>query len=197
MPPLDILKLCNNEMRAFVIENLLQHSDDLDYIQDVLNVVGWYPDLTPTLHTVLAGFNRRRISGSLRMDISPLSWTGYDSHTWLLLTIITVAYGIEGSKGKGVLFQGSAISTSWGGVALIQNGADTNTNALFMARSRTEHFLAQKGGGEKSLQKEVRRLIREKEIINEGNSGPADSTRRRGIWNSVYLIWLVPNYWKR
>ena len=50
-----------------------------------------------------------------------------------------------------------------------------------MARSRTEHFLAQKGGGEKSLQKEVRRLIREKEIINEGNSGPADSTRRRGI----------------
>ena len=65
-PPLDILKLCNKEMGAFILENLVQHSDDLDYTQDVLNATGSYSELTPTLHAVLAGFNRRRISGSFK-----------------------------------------------------------------------------------------------------------------------------------
>jgi hypothetical protein len=66
VPPLAILNLCNKEIGAFVTENLLQHSEDLDYVQDVLNVVGSYSELTPTLHAVLAGFNRRRTSGSFK-----------------------------------------------------------------------------------------------------------------------------------
>ena len=53
-------------MGDFVKENLLQHAEDLDYIQDVLNVVGSFSELNPTLHAVLAGFNRRRISGSFK-----------------------------------------------------------------------------------------------------------------------------------
>jgi len=65
-PPLRILNLCNKETGAFVTKNLLQHSEDLDYVQDVLNVVGSHSELTPTLHAVLAGFNRRRTSGSFK-----------------------------------------------------------------------------------------------------------------------------------
>ena len=48
------------------MENLLQHSEDLDYVQDVLNIVGSHSELTPTLHAVLAGFNRRRTSGRFK-----------------------------------------------------------------------------------------------------------------------------------
>ena len=48
------------------MENLVQYSEDLDYTQDVLNAAGSYSQLTPTLHAVLAGFNRRRISGSFK-----------------------------------------------------------------------------------------------------------------------------------
>ena len=38
--------------KDFVKENLLQHAEDLDYIQDVLNVVGSFSELNPTLHAV-------------------------------------------------------------------------------------------------------------------------------------------------
>ena len=66
VPPLTLLNLCNKEKGEFVIENLLQHSEDLDYVQDVLNIVGSHSELTPTLHAVLAGFNRRRTSGRFK-----------------------------------------------------------------------------------------------------------------------------------
>ena len=63
VPPLTILKLCNKEVGDFVMDNLLQHSDDLDFIQDVLDLLGLHSALTPTLHTVLAGFSRRKTHG--------------------------------------------------------------------------------------------------------------------------------------
>ena len=66
VPPLALLKLFNTEVGNFVVENLLQHSDDLDFIQDVLDVTGSYCELTPTLHAVLAGFNRRKNFGSFK-----------------------------------------------------------------------------------------------------------------------------------
>ena len=66
VPPLALLKLCNKEVGNSVTANLLQHSDDLDFIQEVLNAVGSHSQLTPTLHAVLAGFNRRRNLGSFK-----------------------------------------------------------------------------------------------------------------------------------
>ena len=66
VPSLALLKLFNREVGNFVMENLMQHSDDLDFIQDVLDVTGSYCELTPTLHAVLAGFNRRRNLGSFK-----------------------------------------------------------------------------------------------------------------------------------
>ena len=66
VPPLTILKLCNKEVGDFVMDNLLQHSDDLDFVQDVLDLVGLHSALTPTLHTVLAGFSRRKNHGRFK-----------------------------------------------------------------------------------------------------------------------------------
>ena len=42
------------------MENMVQHSQDLDYTQDVLTAVGNHTELNPTKHAVIAGFNSRR-----------------------------------------------------------------------------------------------------------------------------------------
>ena len=61
-PPLDILKLCNKEMGAFVMENLVQHSEDLDYTQDVLNAAGSYSQERARLVTFRGfGIERARL----------------------------------------------------------------------------------------------------------------------------------------
>ena len=41
-------------------EQLLQHADDLDFVQDTLTASGSSLQLNPLLNGVLAGFNRRR-----------------------------------------------------------------------------------------------------------------------------------------
>ena len=66
VPPLAILKLCNKEVGDLVKESLLQHADDLDFVQDVLDLVGSHSALTPTLHAVLAGFGRRKNHGRFK-----------------------------------------------------------------------------------------------------------------------------------
>ena len=66
LPPLTILKLCKKELGDFVTDSLLQHSDDLDFVQNILDVNGLHATLTPTLHAVLGGFSRRRNYGSFK-----------------------------------------------------------------------------------------------------------------------------------
>jgi hypothetical protein len=66
VPPLAILKLCNKEVGDLVKESLLQHADDLDFVQDVLDLVGSHSALTPTLHAVLAAFDRRKNHGRFK-----------------------------------------------------------------------------------------------------------------------------------
>ena len=59
-PPMAVLKLCNKATGDFVMENMVQHSQDLDYTQDVLTAVGNHTELNPTMHAVISGFNSRR-----------------------------------------------------------------------------------------------------------------------------------------
>ena len=47
-------------------EHLLQHGDDLDFVQDVLSATGGNPELNPILNAVLAGFARRKRSGRFK-----------------------------------------------------------------------------------------------------------------------------------
>ena len=45
---------------------MLQHADDLDFVQDTLTATGGATQLNPILNGVLAGFNRRRRHGRFK-----------------------------------------------------------------------------------------------------------------------------------
>ena len=59
-PPLAVLRLCYDQKHYDCSEQMLQHADDLDFVQDILSATGNSPQLNPVLNAVLAGFNRRR-----------------------------------------------------------------------------------------------------------------------------------------
>ena len=46
--------------------HLLQHSDDLHFVQDVLKATGRSKELNPIMNSVLAGFGRRRRHGRFK-----------------------------------------------------------------------------------------------------------------------------------
>ena len=60
LTPLFLIRLCNPKFANFTKEHILQHGDDLDFVQDVIPVMGKSEQLNPILHSVLAGFGRRR-----------------------------------------------------------------------------------------------------------------------------------------
>lgn len=45
---------------------MLQHGDDLDFVQDVLTATGGNPELNPTVNAVLDGFARRKRFGRFK-----------------------------------------------------------------------------------------------------------------------------------
>jgi hypothetical protein len=82
LPPLEVFRLYDRRLEEFVTENLLKHSDDLDFMQDILYATANHSTLNPTLHSVIAGFDRRRNKGrfkhggkSLEFDRLRFSWT--------------------------------------------------------------------------------------------------------------------------
>ena len=66
IPPLTLLNICNPEFGKYMSNHLLQHSDDLDFVQDVLKATGGSRELNPILNSVLAGFGRRRRYGKFK-----------------------------------------------------------------------------------------------------------------------------------
>ena len=67
VPPLALLKLFNKDAGDFIMNNMIQHSGDLDYVQDVLTTVAEHPQLNPSKFAVLEGFNRRRNFGRFKL----------------------------------------------------------------------------------------------------------------------------------
>ena len=67
-PPLSLLQLCYNNRRFNFAEHMLQHADDLDFLQDVLTAKGNSSKINPILNGVLAGFNRRRRYQRIKYD---------------------------------------------------------------------------------------------------------------------------------
>ena len=59
-PPIAVLQLLFGSRGYNVMDSILQHADDLDFVQDALSATGDSPELNPVLNGVLAGFNRRR-----------------------------------------------------------------------------------------------------------------------------------------
>ena len=68
MSILGILKLINKPRFDEVTELLLQHADDLDYIQSLLNLLGEKPELNPPMNAVSDAFNRRRFTGGFKQE---------------------------------------------------------------------------------------------------------------------------------
>ena len=65
-PPLAVLKLCHGTKNYDFTDHLLQHADDLDFVQDTLSATCCFLQVNPTLNGVLAGFNRRRRFGRFK-----------------------------------------------------------------------------------------------------------------------------------
>ena len=66
VPPLAVLKLCYGTKKYDFPDCLLQHADDLDFVQDTLSATCCSLQLNPALNGVLAGFNRRRRFGRFK-----------------------------------------------------------------------------------------------------------------------------------
>ena len=60
IPPLTLLQLCYKGKNFNLSEHLLQHADDLDFVQDTITATGKCSQLNPVMNGVLAAFNRRR-----------------------------------------------------------------------------------------------------------------------------------------
>ena len=63
LPPLALLRLCNQEVGDYVGAHLLRQAEDLDYVQSVISATGRTAVLNPMLNAVLAGFSRRKRVG--------------------------------------------------------------------------------------------------------------------------------------
>ena len=73
VPPLALLQLCYGNDVFNTTEYLLQHADDLDFVQDTLMASGDALELNPLLHGVLAGFSRRRRYGRFKYGNNTLA----------------------------------------------------------------------------------------------------------------------------
>ena len=66
LPPLALLRLCNQEVGDYVGTHLLRQADDLDYVQNVISASGRNAELNPMLNAVLAVFSRRKRVGKFK-----------------------------------------------------------------------------------------------------------------------------------
>ena len=66
IPPMSLLQICNPEFSKWMTEHLVQHANDLDFVQDILSAVGKTKELNPILNSVLAGFGRRKRHGRFK-----------------------------------------------------------------------------------------------------------------------------------
>ena len=75
-PMLEVMELISKEKKEQITEKLLQHADDLDYLQNLVTSLGREPGLNPSMNAVEEAYARRRFTGrfktsgqSVRLDI--------------------------------------------------------------------------------------------------------------------------------
>ena len=66
MSPLNMIKLVNKPSWEALTEGLLQHADDLDYIQNLLSVLGDKTGINPSMNAVADAFNVAVLVAGLR-----------------------------------------------------------------------------------------------------------------------------------
>ena len=73
LSPLGILKLVNKHLHDQLSERLLQHADDLDYVQEVVNLTAEKPEVNPPMNAIADAFSRRRFSGRFKINNQSVS----------------------------------------------------------------------------------------------------------------------------
>ena len=65
---MDVINYVNKEKGEKITKVLLQHADDLDYLQDLLNSISKKGSLNPSLNAVVQAFSRRRFKGLFKSE---------------------------------------------------------------------------------------------------------------------------------
>ena len=66
MSPLNVLRLIEKTNEKSLTDALLQHADDLDYVQNLLNLIGSETGVNPAMNAVSEAFCRRRFTGRFK-----------------------------------------------------------------------------------------------------------------------------------
>ena len=67
-PILEVIGFLDKSKKEKVVESLLQHADDLDYLQQLVTSLGKRPELNPSLNAVIEASNRGRFYGRYKKD---------------------------------------------------------------------------------------------------------------------------------
>ena len=67
-PPLDVIKFVNKYAFEKISESLLQHADDLDYLQELVTSLGEKTELNPSMNAVVEAFMRKRFTGRFKRE---------------------------------------------------------------------------------------------------------------------------------
>ena len=67
-PIMDVINYVNKEKGEKIAKILLQHADDLDYLQDLINSICKKGSLNPSLNAVIQAFSRRRFKGLFKSE---------------------------------------------------------------------------------------------------------------------------------
>ena len=71
VPLLTILELFKPEESYKLSEKLLKAASDLDFVNDVIDLLAKYDSLNPQLHSILAAYRRRAVTGKFKLHNVP------------------------------------------------------------------------------------------------------------------------------
>ena len=65
-PMLEVMEVICKEKKDVISEKLLQHADDLDYLQNLISSIGRETSINPSMNAVAEAFARRRYTGRFK-----------------------------------------------------------------------------------------------------------------------------------
>lgn len=66
--PLSVIKFVNKPAFEKILEGLLQHADDLDYVQELVTSLGKKTEINPSMNAVVEAFMRKRFTGRFKRE---------------------------------------------------------------------------------------------------------------------------------
>ena len=66
--PLDVIQFVNKPLFEKISAGLLQHADDLDYVQELVTSLGVKTELNPSMNALVDIFMRKRFTGRFKRE---------------------------------------------------------------------------------------------------------------------------------